>query len=36
MCLEKDQRGGRWNEEKKGIEREWKEMEKRGREKGQE
>ena len=31
MWLEKDQRGGRQNEEEKGIEREWKEMERRGR-----
>ena len=32
--LEKDQRGGRRNEEKKGIEREWKEMERRGKSRG--
>ena len=32
--LEKDERGGRWNEEKIGIEREWKEMERRGRGEG--
>lgn len=34
MWLEKDQRGGRQNEEEKGIEREWKEMERRGRGEG--